>query len=92
MSRLSDLAEEGAEIGPWMPPKDALYRMDIQFFLPSMRGDIDGPIKRTIDAVFAGARRFYDKPWVNDGRIVTLHVEKFVQPDPGLAIHLGYLA
>jgi Holliday junction resolvase RusA-like endonuclease len=60
--------------------------------MTSMRGDIDGPLKRTIDAVFQGLRRSWNKTWVNDGRIVTLHVEKYTTTEePGLAIHVGYL-
>ncbi len=52
---------------------------------PTNNSDIDGPVKRTIDAVFRGMRKAVDMVEVNDLRVVDLHVTKFTG-EPGLHI------
>lgn len=75
MDELSSLAAEQAT---FTPDKDIRFALDLSYTFPSMRGDVDGPVKRTIDAVFRGFRRRIDSSFVNDGRVIWLRATKLV--------------
>lgn len=75
MDELSSLAAEQAT---FTPDKDIRFALDLSYTFPSMRGDVDGPVKRTIDAVFRGFRRRIDSSFVNDGRVTHVRAKKFV--------------
>ena len=93
MKSIEELFLVGAEVVSWHPPRNSLYRADCQLWFPSLRGDIDGPVKRLIDAAFKGLRRYCDETWVHDGRLVSLHVEKYIdRAMPGLALRISYLS
>jgi hypothetical protein len=89
MDQLAEMFRTGAEEIEWNPHPDATYRVDIILFLPTMRGDLDGPIKRLIDASFRGLRQYRDVTWINDGRVIELHAEKIIGPPTGFWIRIG---
>jgi hypothetical protein len=60
----------------------------MHFAFPTAASDIDGPVKRCMDAVFRGMREVWDVPHVNDARVYNLSVDKHVDPTPSLAIRV----
>lgn len=78
MDQLSLLAAQQVSGRTWIPTKMSRFVVSLEFTFPTSNSDIDGPIKRTIDAVFTGMRKVVDLPHVNDSRITSLWVRKFV--------------
>jgi hypothetical protein len=76
MTHLEQLSYTQVATTRWKPTRSTRYAVDLTFTFPTANSDIDGPIKRTIDAVFRGMRRACDHPSVNDARVVELHVTK----------------
>lgn len=90
MGRVADAAFAAASIHDWRPDKDSHYSVELLFSLRGLRGDVDGPVKRTIDGLFQGLRRHHDQAWVNDGRVLRVVAEKRVSDTPSVlaTIHL----
>lgn len=59
----------------------------MHFTFPTAASDIDGPVKRTMDAVFRGMRATWDVSHVNDSRVYNLQVDKHLG-QPSLAIRV----
>lgn len=65
-------------------------QMDITFTFASNRGDIDGPLKRTIDAVADGIKRS-GYPKFHDGKVKKLVVRRRTAADEGGSIGIEVL-
>lgn len=74
----------------WVPTKTSLYSVTLSYTFPTMRSDLDGPVKRTLDAVFGAMRRETNSPFANDSRVVSLDITKIVG-EPSLSIRLEVL-
>lgn len=75
----------------WTPTRDTRYAAELRFVFPSSRSDIDGPVKRTIDAAFAAIREKTGSPFANDSRVVRLLVTKGVGTEPNLSLAITAL-
>jgi hypothetical protein len=73
------IEREGFTVGP----EDFLI-FSLDFFFKTWAGDIDNPIKRTIDAVMDAINRDKQHGKVDDKRIIALHVRKMIA-DPHTA-------
>lgn len=71
--------------------KKTRFSCRLTFTFPTLGSDIDGPVKRTIDATFRGMREALDDPNINDTRIVELWITKRVGT-PSLAIEVDVVA
>lgn len=77
MKQVQQTARDLTLIHGFSPTKGSFYRIDLSLYMSSMRGDIDGPAKRIVDSIFRGIREAVDETWINDGRIVTLTIDKW---------------
>ncbi len=68
----------------YIPCKDC--GVSLKFVVPSRRSDIDGPLKRFLDAVQA-AHKALGLDW-NDNRISKLMVERVIFDAPGIIMHM----
>jgi Holliday junction resolvase RusA-like endonuclease len=59
----------------WFPFKGPAV-CEVWFNFPGPRGDIDGPLKRTLDALQDGILKVHGPRSFDDGRIWDLHVHK----------------
>lgn len=89
MGQVQSEAMHEAATARFSPEKNDTYVVTITFYFTSMRGDIDGPIKRTVDAFFAGIRDYLDEAYINDGRIVDLAVSKRVADVPKVVVGIA---
>ena len=85
MKRLERMAQDQLSESSWLPTPTTRYAVRLSVTFPTANSDIDGPVKRTIDAVFRGMRKAVDMVEVNDLRVVDLHVTKSTG-EPGLHI------
>ena len=76
MEQLGDIA--CALVSPFDPVSANRFTVDMMFQFPSMRNDIDGPVKHVLDSVFRGMRRRIDHPSVNDKRVFALSAAKTI--------------
>jgi hypothetical protein len=82
MKRIEELVEKAVEDHGYQPgTKVAIY---LSFPFSSRRSDVDGPIKRTIDAVQAGIRaaRPDDRPAWNDRYVETVQASRVPKDQP----------
>lgn len=56
-------------------PGDAYVGMDLTFYMTSRRQDVDGPLKRAMDAIAQGMG-------FNDNRVQEVSVRRRIDPDP----------
>lgn len=75
--------EKWGEDMRWQPPKPA--KMLLQFTFPTAANDVDGPVKRTMDAVERGIKQM-GLTW-NDNQVVDLRVLKY-KGEPRMSILL----
>jgi Holliday junction resolvase RusA-like endonuclease len=67
------ILREGFSVGT-----DDFMIFSLDFYFPTWAGDIDNPIKRTIDAIMDAFNRDKTKAKINDNRVIELHVRKMV--------------
>lgn len=78
MDKIKDAVQEqilaeGFTVGP-----EDFMIFSLDFYFSSWAGDIDNPIKRTIDAIMDAFNRDKTQPKINDNRVIELHVRKLV--------------
>lgn len=77
--------QQAFEVGP-----TDLIAMTFDFYFRTWSGDIDNPIKRSIDAIMEGINQ-PGRPRVDDNRVVELHVRKHIaasDQNPRIAVCL----
>lgn len=76
MQTLQDYSRIQIQQSGWVPSKDQHYRVTLNLTFSNRNSDIDGPVKRTMDAVFRGMREAVDVPAINDARVIEMAVTK----------------
>lgn len=80
-----------AQYTGWIPPNNARFGVSLTFQFTSGQSDIDGPVKRTIDATFRALRVLTDSPKANDARVYLLSVQKQVGDPPFVRVVVSLL-
>lgn len=83
--------EDAVRSQGWVPPRTRPVKVTVLFTFPTLAGDIDGPIKRCLDALAKGIKNAAD-PSFDDKYIHELHVFRFAASkgggEPGIFIEV----